>query len=184
MYDGAQHPAQDACATRHTAQSQWQQKDSGSQSMKGQGICNMRLVLGHGSPNLQVLPDDEGLHGAHLQALQRVGHPKHIFPSVLADLIKEPARSKRFSGGQQSIMAPKRSLEGLLCHVPESPQQLSRFLRDGLAGQGSRNMLDNGCNRNQTGLSAPSQTSSHSTCKHTMMVFQLGMSLPDGWGAL
>ena len=56
------------------------------QCMQWQKVC----------ADLQVLPDYEGLHGAHLQALQRVRHAKHVLARVLADLVEEPARTLGF----------------------------------------------------------------------------------------
>ncbi len=45
---------------------------------------------------VQVLPNDECLHGTHLQARQRVLHAKHVLARVLADLVEEAADEALF----------------------------------------------------------------------------------------
>ena len=61
---------------------------------------------GGGHPYLQVLPHNESLHCAHVQALQGVGHAKHKFASVLTDLIEEPEHQHIMSTRSQSTKLP------------------------------------------------------------------------------
>lgn len=56
--------------------------------------------------HVQVLPHNQGLHRAHLQARQRVLHPKHKLARVLADLVEEAAGRGR--GRRRARVEPPR----------------------------------------------------------------------------
>ena len=69
-----------------------------------------RREIGH----LQILPDNERLYRAHLQAHQRVSHARHILARVLADLVEKFADEPLLLNKLHVRQGVCRQLNGLI----------------------------------------------------------------------
>lgn len=99
----AAQPGARAAGARGSHQAAGTQRAAVATSAAGSAAPTTRGVCEHVALDLQVLPHDERLHGAHLQARQRVLGAKHKLASVLADLVKEAG--SRGGGERQARMS-------------------------------------------------------------------------------
>mmetsp|Transcript_3732 Transcript_3732/g.13105 ORF Transcript_3732/g.13105 Transcript_3732/m.13105 type:complete len:297 (-) Transcript_3732:231-1121(-) len=72
--------------------------------------CHVLQVI---SEHVQVLEHDQGLHGAHLHALQGVFHPEDVLPGVFADLVEELADELLFLNELDVGEGVRGELDGL-----------------------------------------------------------------------